>query len=337
MKKRIISLALSAITAVSAVSAMSANALHQFNSDDIELIERELGKCINIEDFEWIKYQGNTGAEEPFAVYVNYNENTSAAFIYHLSLMPDIIEFSIDSDVDVLEIEKILVSIDEKLDFSANTSLSSENKMRYCYIRSNEITTETAKKIREALADTAITFSFRNSQIRYQRFISDYLTSYVYSENTIKSELMEKLNDYFEKNNYEYELIDVTIGDTTPKGGIVNLPQTLIVPNMELSPTEHLKFAKDIYDATGLQPFMYHLETDSNSIANEIDMTDYLNGDANRDKTTTIADAAAIMQAIANPDKYALSDLGEFNADFACDGLTVDDAVAIQKKLAGIK
>ena len=63
----------------------------------------------------------------------------------------------------------------------------------------------------------------------------------------------------------------------------------------------------------------------------------YLKGDANRDKITTIADAAAIMQAIGNPDKYALSAQGEFNADSKGDGLTVDDAVKIQKKLAGLK
>ncbi|MBR3900327.1 MAG: hypothetical protein IKJ60_02100 [Ruminococcus sp.] len=64
---------------------------------------------------------------------------------------------------------------------------------------------------------------------------------------------------------------------------------------------------------------------------------DYLNGDANRDKITTIADAAAIFQSLANPDKYQLSAQGEFNADSKGDGLTVDDAVRIQKKLAGIK
>ena len=59
-------------------------------------------------------------------------------------------------------------------------------------------------------------------------------------------------------------------------------------------------------------------------------------GDANCDNIQSMADAAAILQAIGNPDKYKLSVQGEFNADFACDGLTVDDAVAIQKKLAGI-
>lgn len=59
-------------------------------------------------------------------------------------------------------------------------------------------------------------------------------------------------------------------------------------------------------------------------------------GDANCDDEVSMADAASIFQAIGNPDKYALSDLGEFNADYAGDGLTADDAIAIQKKLAGI-
>ena len=59
-------------------------------------------------------------------------------------------------------------------------------------------------------------------------------------------------------------------------------------------------------------------------------------GDANCDNIQSMADAAAILQAIGNPDKYALSDLGEFNADYAGDGLTADDAIAIQKKIAGI-
>lgn len=44
-----------------------------------------------------------------------------------------------------------------------------------------------------------------------------------------------------------------------------------------------------------------------------------------------------LIFGIGNPDKYALSDLGEFNADCDNNGLTVDDAVAIQKKLAGIE
>lgn len=62
----------------------------------------------------------------------------------------------------------------------------------------------------------------------------------------------------------------------------------------------------------------------------------YIRGDANNDKIMTIADAAAVFQSLGNPDKYALSLQGRLNADNDNNGITVDDAVAIQKRLAGI-
>ena len=47
----------------------------------------------------------------------------------------------------------------------------------------------------------------------------------------------------------------------------------------------------------------------------------------------TVADAVAILQSIANKDKYALTPQGSFNADIAgnYDGVTANDALAIQK------
>jgi hypothetical protein len=55
-------------------------------------------------------------------------------------------------------------------------------------------------------------------------------------------------------------------------------------------------------------------------------------GDANCDGTVTIADAAALFQAIGNSDKYKLSDQGAANADVIDNGggLTVVDGIAIQ-------
>ena len=56
-------------------------------------------------------------------------------------------------------------------------------------------------------------------------------------------------------------------------------------------------------------------------------------GDANLDKKVSVADAVAILQALANKDKYALKPQGAANAD--CfdpgDGVTGKDALAIQK------
>ena len=58
-----------------------------------------------------------------------------------------------------------------------------------------------------------------------------------------------------------------------------------------------------------------------------------IDGDANNDSAVSIADAAAILQYIANPDKYQLSENGMIAADVVGNGngITVDDAIAIQK------
>ena len=63
-----------------------------------------------------------------------------------------------------------------------------------------------------------------------------------------------------------------------------------------------------------------------------------LAGDANCDGTVSIADAAAILQFLGNNDKYSLSEKGEANADVfnRGDGLTVADALSIQKYDAGM-
>ena len=60
-------------------------------------------------------------------------------------------------------------------------------------------------------------------------------------------------------------------------------------------------------------------------------------GDANVDGKVSVADAVAILQAVANKDKYSLKPQGAINAD--CydpgDGVTANDALAIQKLDAG--
>ena len=61
-------------------------------------------------------------------------------------------------------------------------------------------------------------------------------------------------------------------------------------------------------------------------------------GDANNDGTTELADAIFIMQALANPNKYSLTAQGKYNGDVyeAGEGITANDALAIQKKLLGL-
>ncbi|MCR4638125.1 endo-1,4-beta-xylanase [Ruminococcus sp.] len=61
-------------------------------------------------------------------------------------------------------------------------------------------------------------------------------------------------------------------------------------------------------------------------------------GDSNFDGGIDMGDAVMIMQSLANPNKYKLSEQGRFNADVyeAGDGITTNDAAAIQKYLLGL-
>ena len=84
-----------------------------------------------------------------------------------------------------------------------------------------------------------------------------------------------------------------------------------------------------------------YVTTDTNNT------TDFVKGDANCDGELSMADAVLIMQAVANPDKFGtngteqnhLTDKGKRNADIAGerDGISVLDALAIQKKLLKIE
>ena len=61
-----------------------------------------------------------------------------------------------------------------------------------------------------------------------------------------------------------------------------------------------------------------------------------LKGDANVDGKVTVADAVAILQSIANQDKYALKPQGKVNGDVdGAGGITANDALMIQKLDAG--
>ena len=60
-------------------------------------------------------------------------------------------------------------------------------------------------------------------------------------------------------------------------------------------------------------------------------------GDANTDGKITVSDSVAVLQYIANAEKYPLSAQGAFNADIdGEDGITGGDATAIQRIDAGI-
>jgi len=102
----------------------------------------------------------------------------------------------------------------------------------------------------------------------------------------------------------------------------------------------------DVYDIMITQMYVLIKTGDSNSSSGgsynydsnmgilwDIDNPD--SGDVNGDGEVDMADAVLIIQFLANPDKYQLTDAAKFNADVDgnCDGLNSNDASAIQRRL----
>jgi len=140
----------------------------------------------------------------------------------------------------------------------------------------------------------------------------------------------ERLKEIYE--SVDHDMLKEKYGATLDEKGTLEFAENITV----IEQLQCFKYFVENYDAriVGTAP-----SSNDSMTVGEADFSEitYLDGDANRDKITTIADAAAIFQSLANPDKYKLSAQGEFNADSKGDGITVDDAVRIQKKLAGIK
>ena len=119
-----------------------------------------------------------------------------------------------------------------------------------------------------------------------------------------------------------------------------------IVPNDDISIIEHYELAESIAKETGIRPHgVMPTGLGGNAKGKSVDFADYLDGDANCDKQTDMADAVLIMQALANPNKYGidgtaehhLTEQGKFNGDMDGDGITVGDTQTIQCKLLGFE
>ncbi len=329
MKKRIISLALSVIMAVSAVSAMSANALHPWGIVDEGFIDKTFENAVKIEGYEWL---GCCPTDFTYAEVDN-----SYLTLYEVSKTSDTVGFTINSDEYTSEIEEKIKAIDDN--FKARISKSKDNT-QYVSFSTDKISFDIAKEIREIVGDKCLDFNYEYNRYFYHVVNFEYMISYadfwINKKTGEHTQAKEIINDYINSNIPDVDLISYTAGDKDFRGTVVWRDMTYVVPKAELSLDEHLEIIEEIYEATGFTPCCIALENAPPMYASTLDLTDYLNGDANRDKTTSIADAAAIMQAIGNPDKYSLSDMGEFNADYDNNGLTVDDAVEIQKRLANV-
>ena len=332
MKKRIVSTILAAVTVFSTVSAFNTNATARITTQ--ESIDEHFKDLTKVDDFMWLLSDYQKKYAEKDQSYIDYTDGN--VLFYRATPRDDEITIELHDNECLTEFKQILKNIDENLKLS-DTLLSSG--IYLCTIQSSQIDFETVKKIRDAIGNNAMSFKFRyayfNYTITYFYNITGY-PEYIYEPvDDITND--EKLKEYIAKNNVNADTAIYFHGEKDAHDNTVMTDYEKVVylcPADDITPLEHFKLAKNIYEETGLYPEGYSPDHVPYSICNNIDLTDYLNGDANCDRKYSIADSTAILQALGNPDKYGLSDLGLFNADSTGNGLTVEDAVAIKTALA---
>lgn len=143
---------------------------------------------------------------------------------------------------------------------------------------------------------------------------------------------LETVTDFLTSKNVEFTVTDYEDNKHSNR--------KIIVFDNGIPAAEYLALDCELAEKTGItfgQLSMY--ESDHQSIPNNsIEYFDIIMGDANDDGKLLLNDAILIMQAVGNPDEYHLTPQGKYNADIFNhgDGITNNDALAIQQYLLGI-
>lgn len=104
---------------------------------------------------------------------------------------------------------------------------------------------------------------------------------------------------------------------------------------IEMNLYDRMQTLIDIKEDTGYvcDWAMQELMVNATDVVNELPEPT-LSGDTDCDGKVNINDAVFVMQSIANPDKYKISEQGKANADIDGNGITLSDAIAIQEMAA---
>ncbi|MDO4863291.1 MAG: hypothetical protein Q4A05_03885 [Ruminococcus sp.] len=149
------------------------------------------------------------------------------------------------------------------------------------------------------------------------------------AENVVPKEFSVKdaLTEYAEKELEGYSVREVASSVDGFDTSYVEL-----VPPTGTTLSEQIAVAGKIARELSISPEYVTPEAASDPVVfGSIDVYNAVWGDANCDKKATVADSVAILQSIANHDKYALSSQGAFNADTDFNGITANDARVLQE------
>ncbi len=323
MKKRLLSIISSIAITATSLTALTANGMvyTDFNLDEYQVLEEDNFLYKEVEKVP-------KGLNESIRTTYYKIDDEHCLDIVHADFMPAHMNISIKSTVTADELNTIfskicngieIVKTGEKGDYINYQFKTKNEKGEYC-----EFTVAELKEIYNIIQNNdnynyGTSFIYNKPYYSYTPIYFGYLTRFYCVDSD--SEVLEK---YIKENNINAEL-EIEFDNT--KFDIIR-----VVPNYEISIEEHLKLSQQIQSDTGLKSNVYIPEEENVVTGKKLTISGYLNGDANKDEKLTLADSVAVLQSIANPDKYALSMEGEFNAEVdGEDGITVNDALILRQ------
>lgn len=228
-----------------------------------------------------------------------------------------------------------LVQEYNKINDSANFEIelwesgADENKKSDRYLitsAAGDITSVEAKDIcnfmkEKGFADQC-TYWNDTKQITNSHIYGDYLMRYHLDTDDITA-----LGNYIKENNCDWTI------RSSPDDS-----DTFVIPNYTVTIEDQMEIVNQIYDDLGFT-INWIMLMDTNQVHDGVDVLGFIDGDANKDGELSLADAITVMQAVGNPDQYALDAQQKFNADVYGngDGITNMDALTIQRRLLGLE
>ena len=333
--KKLLSAIISLGLAVSAVPAITASANINVNDEYSDAYQELMSQFTEIAMPYFMSHYESTG----FDTY--YASADGTTYLAVAELTPAIL-LNTAEGVTVNDVNNALIDYNAESD--TKFSVHTRTLLSYDYDLKCELTVGGSTDVYISAADAKSVCSY----LKDMGLISDFTyvanriehregcllctpTSY-YKYNTPQGdETFDTLSAYVAENGLECTVIkEDTDGDDI-------YDYVTVKPDTPLTLQEHIALSEKIYSDTQLYPAYEEPVTLAQQSGTDIDMFNSVEGDANNDGAVGISDVTYIMQSISDTDNYALSSQQTFNADVTGgnDGITADDALAIQKYLAG--
>ena len=332
LKNKLTSLILAVSMTTTAVVSVSAYAVPQHESWGDDFIPEEFSDCIKLEDYDMFISKTGTSYESKYnvALYM-YQSAPDQIKLYNVYWIPDELSVTIPDDDTLLEeITAKAENIGGNLKHRGKSHDLTDNTFHISFSSVDSdgdyisMSKEEVSAFFELIKDDVKEYKFSYNRYMYGTGYIDYLTKYKLENIERAGTEIQDVQNFIDSENIDAELI-------------IDGDEISVVPNSDISIEEHFQLAKNLYNQFRVSPTGRWLVGvgDSLEMGGTVDMKNAVKGDANSDSEISIADAAAILQALGNSDKYALSIQGEYNADVdGKAGITVSDAITIQQYAA---